>query len=250
LRLATIFKKVEDSIEDNVFKYSRHLSTTLIDSTGYGYNLFEGSTILDDRMTQKYYDPLRYRNSYVSKSYFETNLFRVENLNIGMKLKYEVNHQNETYFQGKNDIIDRTQIYKADYRFYLRDFLIQPQVKFLSRMYTNGDGREKTFHEEYFYPIIRFDYPLTLNTTFRAGVQGFPGLNATVRNLVNNQLDYDTRNYTVMLSNMSFYQGYDFTLNFGFETKWQEFNGLARQVYNRTDRIYFVRLIMGLEPIS
>ena len=167
-----------------------------------------------------------------------------------MKLKYEVNHQNETYFQGKNDIIDRTQIYKADYRFYLRDFLIQPQVKFLSRMYTNGDGREKTFHEEYFYPIIRFDYPLTLNTTFRAGVQGFPGLNATVRNLVNNQLDYDTRNYTVMLSNMSFYQGYDFTLNFGFETKWQEFNGLARQVYNRTDRIYFVRLIMGLEPIS
>jgi len=250
LKFATTFKKVEDSIEDNVFKYSRHLSTTLIDSTGYGYNMFEGSTILDDRMTQKYYDPLRYRDSYVSKSYFETNLFRIENLNIGMRLKYEVNHQKEAYFQDKNDIIDRTQIYKADYRFYLKDFLIQPQVKFLSRRYTNGDGIERTLHEEYFYPIIRLEYPLTLNTTFRAGVQGIPGLNATVRNLVNNQLDYDTRNYTVMLSNMSFYQGYDFSLNFGFESRWQEFNGVARQVYNRTDRIYFVRLIMGLEPIS
>jgi len=67
---------------------------------------------------------------------------------------------------------------------------------------------------------------------------------------MNSQLDYDTRNYVFMISNMSFYQGYDFSLNFGFENRWQEFKGEARQVYNRTDRIYFVRLIMGLEPIS
>jgi len=53
-----------------------------------------------------------------------------------------------------------------------------------------------------------------------------------------------------MLSNTSFYSGYDFSLNFGFESTWQEFNGVARKAYNRTDRVYFVRLVVGLEPIS
>ncbi len=208
------------------------------------------SPIYIDMLSEKYYDPLRYRDSYVSKTFFETNLFSISNLNIGMKFKYDINHQNETSFQDKNDIIDRTQIYRAEYKYYLKDFLITPQVKFLSRKFTNGDGFEKIFHEEYFYPIIKIDYPITTNTTFRAGAQGFPGLNSTVRNLVNNQLDYDTRYYVIMLSNQSLYSGYDFSLNFGFESTWQEFNGIARQAYNRTDRVYFVRLVVGWEPIS
>ncbi len=253
INFSTTFKKVNDSIQDDVFRYARHLSTTLVDSTSYGYNLYHAGqqdAIIDDVIAEKYYDPLRYRDSYVSKTFFETNLFRIENLNIGMKLKYDINHQNETSYQKKNDIIDRTQIYKADYRFYMRDLLIQPQVKYLSRKYTNGNGFERTLHEQYFYPIVKVEYPLTMKTTFRAGVQGLPGLNATVRNVVNDQLDYDTRNTVIMLSNKSFYSGYDFCLNFGYKTTWQEFNGLARQAYNRTEKIYFVRLIVGLEPIS
>ena len=253
LKFSTTLKKVEDSITDNIFKYARELSTTLIDSTSYGYNLFdtESNFVHDDIMHEKYYDPLRYRDSYVSKTYFETNLFKIQNLNIGMKFKYEINHQNETLNQDKNDIIERTQIYRADYRYYLKGLLIQPQVKFLSRKYTNGDGLERIFHEEYFYPILKVEYPLTLNTTFRVGMQGFPGgLHATVRNLMNDQLDYDTRNYVIMLSNKSFYSGYDFCLNFGYRSSWQEYNGIARKAYDRTERIYFVRLIVGLEPIS
>ncbi len=82
-------------------------------------------------------------------------------------------------------------------------------------------------------------------------MQGFPGgIPATVRNLMNDQLDYDTRNYVIMLSNKSFYSGYDFCLNFGYRSSWQEYNGIARKAYDRTERIYFVRLIVGLEPIS
>jgi len=253
IKFSTTFKKVNDSIQDDVFRYARELSTTLVDSTSYGYNLSNPGTLesmIDDIMTEKYYDPLRYRNSYVNKTYFETNLFRIENLNVGMKLKYDINHQNATSFQSKNDIIDRTQIYRADYKFYFHDLLVQPQVKFLSRKYTNGDGYERIFHEEYFYPIVKVEYPLTMKTTFRAGMQGLPGLNSTVRNVMNDQLDYDTRDMVVMLSNKSFYSGYDFCLNFGYKSTWQQFNGLARQAYNRTEKIYFVRLIVGLEPIS
>jgi len=77
-----------------------------------------------------------------------------------------------------------------------------------------------------------------------------PGLHATVRNLMNDQLDYDTKNYVLMFSNKSFYSGYDFSLNFGFKNTWQQYNGFARQAYNRTEKVYFVRLIVGLEPIS
>ncbi len=252
VRFATMTKKVKDSIQDDIFKVARQLSTTLIDSTTYAYNMYDDAAnkIFIDIMTEKYYDPLRYRDSWVNKTYFETNLFRIPNLTIGMKLKYDINHQNETSEQNKNDIIDRTQIYRADYKYYLGKLLIQPQVKFLNRKYTNGDGYERIFHEQYFYPILKMEYPLTLNTTFRAGAQGMPGLHATVRNLMNDQLDYDTKNYVLMFSNKSFYSGYDFSLNFGFKNTWQQYNGFARQAYNRTEKVYFVRLIVGLEPIS
>lgn len=253
LKFSSTFKKIEDDIQDNIFKTQRKLSTTLIDSTSYGYNMYlEGTNvpILLDYTTAKFYDPLRYRNSYVTTSYFEFNIFRVKNLNIGMKLKYNLNHQIDTSFQSKNDLIDRTQVYRAEYKYYLKNLLVNPQVKFQTRKYTNSDGYERTLHEQYFYPIVKVEYPLTLNTVFRAGAQGFPGLNSTVRDLMNHQLDYDTRHYVIMVSNKSFYSGYDFSLNFGYESNWQKFYGIARQAYNRTDRVYFVRLVVGLEPIS
>lgn len=263
MKFATTVKRVEDTIEDYIFKHAQQLSTTLIDSTTYGYNLpyvdeINGVYLISsDILHEKYYDPLYYRDSYVNKTYFETSLFRIPNLNIGIKLKYDINHQNDILLvQDKNNIVERTQIYKADYSYYIKDLLIQPQVKFLSRKYTdhrkdsNGNYIERPFHEEYFYPILKVEYPLTLRTTFRAGVQGFPGFNATVRNMVNDQLDYDTRHTVVMLSNRSFYQGYDFCLNFGLQNTWQKFNGIARQAYSRTDRVFFVRLVVGLEPIS
>jgi len=254
LKFSTILKKSKDSIQDDIWKVSRELSTTLIDSTSYGYNLYDPTNASDpiyiDMISEQYYDPLRYRDSYAGNTCFETNVFRIQNLTVGIKLKYDINHQNETSFQKENDIIDRTQIYRAEYKYYLKDLLVNPQVKFMTRKFTNGDGYEMILHEQYFYPIIKVEYPLTLNTSFRAGAQGFPGLNAKVRNLVNNQLDYDTRYYVFMLSNKSFYSGYDFSLNFGFESNWQNFEGIARQAYNRTDRVYFVRLVVGLEPIS
>ncbi|MFC1512025.1 hypothetical protein ACFL5H_02375 [Candidatus Latescibacterota bacterium] len=256
LRFSTVFKQVEDTIQDDVFRYARRLSTTLVDSLTYAYNSYSADPqldeykIIDDNIADNYYDPLEYKDSYVSKSFFEMNIFSVPNLTIGVKLKYEINHQNETSIQKENDIIDRTQIYRAEYRYYLGDLLIQPQVKFQNRKYTNHDGFTRILHEQYFYPILRVEYPLTVRTSFRAGAQGFPGLNATVRNLMNDQLNYDSRDYVVMLSNMSVYSGYDFSLNFGFQTRWQSFNGIARQAYSRTDKFYFVRLVVGLEPIS
>jgi len=256
VRFATNAKKVNDNIQDDVFKYARSLSTTLVDSLTYAYNSYSDDRfrdtykIIDDIMTEKYFDPLQYRDSYTSTSFMDINIFSVPNMTLGVRLKYDLNHQNETSYQNANNIIDRTQVYRAEYRYYLGDLLIQPQVKFQNRKNVNNDGFTRIFHEQRFYPIIKLEYPLTVRTSLKAGAQGIPGLNATVRNLMNDQLDFDTRNLVVMLSNESFYSGYDFSLNFGFESKWQKFNGVARQVYNRTDRFFFVRLVVGLEPIS
>ena len=125
-----------------------------------------------------------------------------------------------------------------------------PQVKFMTRKYTNHDGIERTFHEQYFYPILKLEYPLTYRTTFKAGAQGFPFLNSTARNLVNSELDYDKRNYVVMLTNRSLYNGYDFSLNFGYEINWQELKGIMRKPYSRSDKVIFIRLVVGMEPIT
>jgi len=199
INLSSTFKKAEDSIQDHVFRHTRQLApATLRDSLTYENNIFYSREGIQH---EKFYDPLLYQNSYVSTSYFETKLFRIPNLTIGFKFKYDWNHQKDTSYQDKNNIIDRTQVLKADYRYYIRNLLLQPQVKFLSRKTTYSSKFDRTFHEEYFYPIFRMEYPLTINTTVKAGAQGFPFLNSTVRNLMNSELDYDTRDYLVMVTN-------------------------------------------------
>jgi len=247
IKFATTAKKVEDTIDDNVFRYARTLSTTLRDSLTYDDNIFYTREGLQ---AEKYYDPLDYRNSYSSQSYFETKIFRVPNLTMTVKLKYEINHQLEDANQDKNDIINRTQVYKADYRYYYKKFLIMPQVKYLTRKMTNHDGYTLPFHEEAFYPILRFEYPITIKTKLKAGMQGFPGFNAKIRNEMNDQLDYDSRDMLLMLTNTSVYNGYDFSLNFGFKTYWQDLKGIERKYYSRTDKMFFIRLVVGMEPIS
>jgi hypothetical protein len=265
VNFSTIIKKTNDDIYDNVFRVSRQLTTTLRDSLSLQYNLFY---VFQGVIPEKYYDPLNYRDSYVSTSYVDTKLFRIPNLTIGIKLKYDINHQNGTVFQDKNDIIDRSHILRADYRYYVprsaryfHDLLLMPQVKFMSRKYTNHNGMEFPFHEEYFYPIFRAEYPLTMSTSLKFGMQGFPGLksknksiipeiNSTVRNLVNNQLDYDTRDYIFMVTNRSLYNGYDFSLNFGYQVNWQKLKGEVRSSLSGSQRILFIRLVVGQEPIS
>lgn len=258
INFATIFKKSEDSIADNVFRFSRELTTTLRDSLSLQYNVFFN---YQGVIPEKYFDTLDYRDSYVSTSYFETKLFRIPNLTIALKLKYDINHQNSTPYQSKNDIIDRCQVLRADYRYYFKDLLIMPQVKFMSRKYTNHNRIERKYHEEYFYPILRAEYPLTYSTALKFGMQGFPGLkikdktiipefNSTARNLVNDQLNYDTRDYIFMLTNRSQYNGYDFSLNFGYQVNWQELKGEVRAPLSSSHQIFFIRLIVGMEPIS
>lgn len=258
VNFATIFKKTKDDIYDNVFRVSRELTTTMRDSLSLQYNVFfEFQGIIPER----YYDPMDYRDSYVSTSFFETKLFRVPNLTIGLKFKYDINHQNETSFQKENDTIDRSQVLRADYRYTYHSILLMPQVKFMARKYTNHNGLERPFHEQYFYPIFRAEYPLTLSTTFRFGMQGFPGIkykaktvlpaiNSTARNLVNDQMDYDTRDYVFMISNRSLYNGYDFSLNFGYQVNWQQLKGEIRAPLSSSHKVLFIRLVVGMEPIS
>ncbi|MBT4483511.1 MAG: hypothetical protein HOC71_07520 [Candidatus Latescibacteria bacterium] len=243
VNFSTIFKKVEDTVEDHVFRYQRQLSTTLIDSFSYTDNIFRTREGIQH---ENYYDPLDYRDSYVTTTFLDTKLFRIPNLTVNIKFKYDLNHQNKT----KNDIAERNHVFRADYKYYLGNLLLMPQVKFMSRKYTNHNKFIQTFHEQYFYPIFRIEYPLTFKTAFRAGVQGFPGLNSTIRNMVNDQLNYDERHYLIMLSNNSLYQGYDFCLNVGYEVHWQKFNGLMRRKYDRTDKVLFIRLVVGMEPVT
>ncbi len=247
LTVASTLKKVEDSIQDFVFRHERRLSTTLVDSFSYRDNPYMEREGIQH---EPFYDPLMYRNSFVSTSFFNTKLFHIPNLTIDIKLKYDLNRQNETSYQRKNEIIERAQVYKAEYNYYFNKLKVTPQVKFMSRKLTNHDRITRTFHEEYFYPIIKLEYPITYKTVFRAGAQGFPGLNVTVRNLMNSQLDYDERHYILLFSNRSLYQGYDLSLNFGYEINWQDLKGIMRESYSRTDRVIFIKLIVGKEPIS
>lgn len=247
INFASTLKKAEDTIQDHVFLHQRQLSTTLIDSFTYVDNPFYKREGIQHEVAL---DQLSYRDSYVSSSYINTKLFRIPNFTVDMKFVYDINHQNKTSYQPENDIIRRSQVFKADYKYYLNKLLIMPQVKFQTLKITDHRAYAHTVHEQYFYPILRVEYPLTFNTSIKAGAQGMPGLNSTVRNLVNSQMNYDQRNYLVMVQTRSLYNGYDFFLNFGYEQYWQDLHGIMYKQYSRTDKILFIKLIVGMEPIS
>lgn len=258
VNMATIFKKSQDDIDDNGFRVMTELSSTLHDSLTYAYNVglhYHGV------IAEKYYDPLEYRDSYVSTSYFETKLFRIPNLTIGIKVKYDLNHQNETSYQSENDIVQRGQILRAEYRYYFHDLLIMPQVKFQSMKYTSSTGAQTPYHDQYFYPILRVEYPLTTKTTLKCGMQGLPGvtmnnhtvippLNSTVRDLLNDELSYDQRDYVFMITNMSAYNGYDFALNLGYQVNWQNMKSEVKAPLSSSSKMLFLRVVIGMEPIS
>ena len=111
--------------------YRRHLLTLF----SYRDNAFRSREGIQH---ESYYDPLMYLDSYVTTSFFNTKLFYIPNLTIDIKLKYDLNHQNKSSKLSEgNDIVDRVQVYKAQYKYYIRKLLLMPQVKFMSRKLTS-----------------------------------------------------------------------------------------------------------------
>ena len=103
--------------------------------------------------------------------------------------------------------------------------------------------------EVFSYPMLVGRYQFTENSWFRLGIQGFPGLKAQYRNLIDKNQSYDTKDVLFMLINRFEYAGYDQVLTAGYRISQRDMENRDRDVQDINFEEFFISIIVGLEPV-
>ncbi len=178
----------------------------------------------------------------------------------------------QTPIKSNHQTIDFTFVNKADYtinitdrRLYpdiyfhgyrllkekrIKEFKIQPMVKYTHRYYTAYNvrlGQYFIYSPSTLYPVIRMDYRVAPNTLFRCGFQGFPGFpeRYRIRNVDKyyeyRLNEYDNRRMILAFENRTLYQGFNLYVIMGMskdKKKWIYASG--RQEEGNTQ--YFIKV--------
>ena len=164
-------------------------------------------------------------------------------------MKYEVNAQLDPPDGGSNRIGLWTSVLRSDYQWRLGPVAISPRYKFMMRKRSDGDGRVHPISELFSYPMVLSEYELTEWTSLKGGIQGFPGLPSLYRNLEDKDQDFDSKNYLFMLSNRFEHAGYDLALNAGYEITRRRMRDRRREFEDVDYELFFIRMVVGLEPV-
>ncbi len=195
-------------------------------------------------------DPLLMRDSWVNTFYVKANLIRYENFDAELSVKREFNQQNSTIIQADNLISDLAVVFKADYHWTpWRDIVIRPQIKWLHQRLVDDIGEIASVKEDYFFPIIRFEYLVSDRTSLKLGAQGLPFLTSVYRNKVSDGVDFDDKVYLAQISNTSVYLGYQVNVNLGYERRFRSFLEKRREAQDIDYSRIFLRVIAGLRPL-
>ena len=164
-------------------------------------------------------DPLDNSNTFVNSLYLQSNYFRVSNLNVSSKVKYERYVQRGDQGGLKRDRSFWGVINKADYTLRLRDdLIITPKWKStFRRIVPSSKGLSSSRDlEETVFLITR--YLMLPRTWIEVGFE-FSIFENLKKRPVEPQLefldDFNSRIFGIMFSNASDYLGYRLTLNAG-----------------------------------
>ena len=194
-------------------------------------------------------DPLTMRDSWVNTLYTRTRYIGTSNLNVELSVKYETNLQQTTSLQPENRISDLATVIKADYTWNPWSRLrVVPQLKWMRQRLQDDEDRILEISEDYLYPILRLEYPLSSRTEIKLGAQGFSFLPSTYRNEAAPGVDFDSQVYLALLSNTSTYVGYQINVNLGYEKRIRTFLDESRSDQDIDLSRLFLRVIVGLRP--
>lgn len=196
-------------------------------------------------------DPLLQRDSWVNTFYGRANLIRVPNFNLELTVKYENNFQRSGITQPDNHIADLATVLRTDYTWNAwRALRVIPQFKWLRQRLQDDENQSLQIHENFLYPILRLEYPLSSRTVVKLGGQGFPFLQSNYRNGLTPDADFDSEVYLALLSNTSTYVGYQINVNVGYEKRIRTFLDRTRSDQDIDYTRIFLRIIAGLRPLS
>ena len=195
-------------------------------------------------------DPLLMRDSWVSTFYTRTRFIRVPNLNVELSVKWDNNFQRSTSFQPENRVGDLATVLKADYLWMpWKNLQVMPQFKWLRQRLKDDQGGVLEIDENFVYPILRLEYPISNRTTIKLGAQGFPFWKSTYRNNESQGVDFDTEDYVALISNNSSYVGYQINVNVGYQKSMRKFKDRSRVEQDIDFSRVFLRVIAGLRPL-
>ena len=241
-------KRVRDDVADDIFGLGRDPI------------YFEPDVISIVRLTEEQIfnplgeaqllkDPLTMRDSWVNTLYSRTRYIGTPHLNVELSIKYETNLQQTTPLQPENRISDLATVVKADYTWNpWRRLRVVPQFKWMRQRLQDDEQRILEIAEDYVYPILRLEYPLSSRTEVKLGAQGFPFLQGTYRNGAAQGVDFDSQVYLALLSNTSTYVGYQINVNLGYEKRIRTFVDETRSDQDIDFSRLFLRVIVGLRP--
>ncbi len=229
VQFVDFLKWVRDNIRNDVYRFT-------YSNTGFETIFYE--------------DALYMQNSLVNTAFVKFRLYRFRPFYMGINALHEVNQQKATYLREVNWIRRWSIVFRSDYTWQFGPFSVMPQTKFMVQKIADDRNVIKPAHELFFYPIFRVVYELAPNTTLRLGAQGFPFLKSRFINLINEEVNYESQDYIVSLSNVSSYSGYLIGLNVGYQLKLLRMMDRKRRFEDRDYTFFFIRLIVSLRPTT
>ena len=194
-------------------------------------------------------DELLMRDSAVNTAFVDFAFRGVRNLFVGANLKFEINQQLSANSRD-NAIQLWTSVLRADYRWRLGGLEVSPRYKLMLRRRTDDGGRIQPVSEVFGFPMIVADFKFTERTFLRGGVQGLSVLPSIYRNGQNEDQDYNTRDALFMLVNRFEYAGFDMALTAGYEISRRRMKDRTRKFEDINFEQFFIRMVVGLEPVQ
>ena len=242
IEVANTLKQVEDDIEDDTPQFSPLVSNAV------PFEVRGSTGGASDRVLVE--DELAMRNSVVNTAYIDGSFLRVENLKVDSRLKYTVNYQQGTSLQPANAVREWAWVLRADYVWRLGRLAVEPKVKLMGYGRRDREELVRQVAEGFFFPMILARYELTPLTHFSVGAQGLPFLKSLYRDFENGDVDFAAQDYIATVTNNTTYNGYHLSLNMGYHLKLVRYEKRLRAVEDIDRSLFFIRLIMGLEPFK
>jgi len=242
VQLANTLKRVEDDIEDDTPQFSPLISN------GVPFEVRGSVSGAPERVMVE--DELDMRDSWVNTAYVDATWFRIQNLEVNNRLKHTVNHQRESATRAANTMQEVAWVLRGEYRWELGRLQVTPKAKLMGYWRSDREDLVRPLGEGLFYPMVVADYQLTPQTKLSAGAQGFPFLRCQYRDFEHEDANYASEDYIAAVTNSTTYNGYHLSLNTGYHLKRIRHEQRWRQAEDLDRSLFFMRLIMGLEPFK
>ncbi len=242
LELAETLKRVWDDIPDDTPQFAALVANAL------PFEVRGSPTAALERVLVE--DELAMRNSLVHVAYVDATFVGIDAARIQNRLKWTTNRQRATGYQPGNAVQEWAWVLRGDYRWRRGKLTVEPKAKLMGYVRTDREERIRRIREGYFWPMVVANYALTPATELGLGVQGLPFLPGRYRDFENEAVRFGSQDYMATLTNSTTYSGYHLSLNMGYHLKRIRYDDRRRAAEDVDRALFFIRLIMGLEPFK